>query len=228
MRRTDWRFASGVNADVPLMRVKITLVLLGVFAGSMLLAAAQSGSALSYARDVEPIFLAECGDCHGAEKPKKGLDLSQGKGHAALVGRPSRRSPIRSWSRPETRRPRTCGPSCSTPPARARACRAPRSGRRGSRPNSSTSSSAGSGTAPSLDLPPDPGSGIRGPAFKPGPPGPHRPLVLPTRIDDDARDWVGGAGLGGGVVLAEGGGHGRGDLAQGDGLVGAALAERRG
>jgi mono/diheme cytochrome c family protein len=71
------------------MRVKIAAVLLVTFAGSFLLAAGQPGAALSYARDVEPIFLAECGDCHGAEKPKKGLDLSQGKGHAALVGRPS-------------------------------------------------------------------------------------------------------------------------------------------
>jgi hypothetical protein len=71
------------------MRVKIAAVLLVAFTGSFLLAAGQSGSAPTYARDVEPIFLAECGDCHGAEKPKKGLDLSQGKGHAALVGRPS-------------------------------------------------------------------------------------------------------------------------------------------
>ena len=75
------------------MRVKLAPVLLVILAGPLLLAAAQSGSALSYARDVEPIFLAECGDCHGAEKPKKGLDLSAGKGHAALVGRPSQEVP---------------------------------------------------------------------------------------------------------------------------------------
>ena len=71
------------------MRVNATLVTSVVFAGSIVLAVAQTGAPVSYAKDVEPIFLAECGDCHGAEKPKKGLDLSAGKGHAALVGRPS-------------------------------------------------------------------------------------------------------------------------------------------
>ncbi len=43
----------------------------------------------SYEKDVEPIFLKECGDCHGSERPKKGLDLSQGKGYANLVNRQS-------------------------------------------------------------------------------------------------------------------------------------------
>ena len=71
------------------MRSKAVVVVVVALAGCIALALAQAGSPLSYARDVEPIFLAECGDCHGAEKPKKGLDLSQGKGHAALVGRPS-------------------------------------------------------------------------------------------------------------------------------------------
>ncbi|MBI4916741.1 MAG: hypothetical protein HY825_12910 [Acidobacteria bacterium] len=71
------------------MRSKAVVVVVVALAGCIALALAQTGSPLSYARDVEPIFLAECGDCHGAEKPKKGLDLSAGKGHAALVGRPS-------------------------------------------------------------------------------------------------------------------------------------------
>jgi hypothetical protein len=71
------------------MRTKAVVVVVVALAGCIALALAQTDSPLSYARDVEPIVLAECGDCHGAEKPKKGLDLSQGKGHAALVGRPS-------------------------------------------------------------------------------------------------------------------------------------------
>ena len=69
------------------MRSRIAAVVLVTFAAG--LALATGDSAPSYAADVEPIFLAACGDCHGAEKPKKGLDLSKGKGHAALVGRPS-------------------------------------------------------------------------------------------------------------------------------------------
>jgi len=68
-------------------RVEMLTVAL-VFAGALGFAAAQE-EALSYARDVEPIFLATCGDCHSAEDPKKGLDLSQGKGLANLLERPS-------------------------------------------------------------------------------------------------------------------------------------------
>ena len=69
------------------MHVRLATVVLLTFAAGLALAVTES--APSYARDVEPIFLAACGDCHGADKPKKGLDLSQGKGHAALVGRAS-------------------------------------------------------------------------------------------------------------------------------------------
>ncbi len=43
----------------------------------------------SYAKDIEPIFVAACGDCHGDENPKKGLDLSQGHGLSNLLDRPS-------------------------------------------------------------------------------------------------------------------------------------------
>jgi hypothetical protein len=59
-----------------------------VFAGALAYAYAQEGG-VSYARDVEPIFLAACGKCHGAEDPKKGLDLSQGHGLDDLLGRQS-------------------------------------------------------------------------------------------------------------------------------------------
>jgi len=71
------------------MRVRIALVMLVVLTGSIVFAVAQTGSPVSYARDVEPIFLAECSDCHSADKPKKGLDLSAGKGQGNLVDRPS-------------------------------------------------------------------------------------------------------------------------------------------
>ena len=57
------------------------------------IAAAQGGSPLSYATDIEPIFTKECGDCHSADNPKKGLDLSQGHGFAALLDRPSQMEP---------------------------------------------------------------------------------------------------------------------------------------
>jgi mono/diheme cytochrome c family protein len=40
----------------------------------------------SYERDVQPIFLKACVDCHGSENPKKGLDLSKGNGYKALLG----------------------------------------------------------------------------------------------------------------------------------------------
>lgn len=57
------------------------------------LAAAQGGPPLSYAADVEPIFVKHCGDCHGADNPKKGLDLSAGHGYRALLDRPSQVEP---------------------------------------------------------------------------------------------------------------------------------------
>lgn len=75
------------------MRVKPALLVVAVFAGAVAMAVAQIGAPLSYARDVEPIFVKECGECHGADNPKKGLDLSAGKGHAAMVGRPSKEVP---------------------------------------------------------------------------------------------------------------------------------------
>jgi hypothetical protein len=62
-------------------------------AGSMALvvvaAVATSQTPISYSKDVEPIFQRECAECHGGQRPKKGLDLSQGKGYQNLVGRKS-------------------------------------------------------------------------------------------------------------------------------------------
>lgn len=69
------------------MSVKVVTLVLLTFAVGVGLALTED--APSYTRDIEPILLAACGDCHGADKPKKGLDLSPGKGHAALVDRPS-------------------------------------------------------------------------------------------------------------------------------------------
>jgi hypothetical protein len=63
-----------------------TMLVLGGVAA--LIAAAEEP--LSYGRDIEPVLLKECGDCHGAENPKKGLDLSQGKGLANLAGATSK------------------------------------------------------------------------------------------------------------------------------------------
>ncbi len=71
------------------MRVRELGIAAAVLGVAIAWASAQEG-ALSYARDVEPIFLARCGDCHGAENPKKGLDLSAGNGLANMLDRPSR------------------------------------------------------------------------------------------------------------------------------------------
>lgn len=70
-------------------RPALIVFALTVFAGINL----ASEPAPSYSRDVEPLFLAACGNCHGPERPKKGLDLSAGRGRAALVGVASRNEP---------------------------------------------------------------------------------------------------------------------------------------
>jgi hypothetical protein len=74
------------------MRAKMGVVLLAVLGGSIALVAEES-TPISYAAQVEPILISECGDCHGAEKPKKGLDMSKGQGYAHLVGKPSNEVP---------------------------------------------------------------------------------------------------------------------------------------
>jgi len=74
------------------MRSKVALVLVPLFASALALAA-QEVAEISYKADVEPIFLAECNDCHGAKRPKKGLDLSAGVGYDTLVGKPANEVP---------------------------------------------------------------------------------------------------------------------------------------
>jgi hypothetical protein len=72
-------------------RNEITLALL-VAAGTLALAA-QAQAPLSYGTDVEPIILKECANCHGGDNPKKGLDLTIGKGYGGLVGVKSKEVP---------------------------------------------------------------------------------------------------------------------------------------
>lgn len=67
-----------------------TGVVVTVFMAAVVLAAAVgSEQALSYSADVEPIFIKDCLRCHGSSSPKKGLDLSSGKGLAAMLDQPS-------------------------------------------------------------------------------------------------------------------------------------------
>ena len=74
------------------MRVKVLLTLLVVL-GAVVALGARGEEPISYQAQLEPIFVAECGDCHGASRPKKGLDLSLGKGYATLVDRPANEIP---------------------------------------------------------------------------------------------------------------------------------------
>jgi hypothetical protein len=72
-------------------RKQLTLVVLLV--AGVLAMAARAQAPLSYAKDVEPIIVKACGECHGGDSPKKGLDLSQGKGFERLVGVKSQEVP---------------------------------------------------------------------------------------------------------------------------------------
>jgi hypothetical protein len=47
-----------------------------------------AGPEVSYAADLEPMFVADCGGmgCHGGVLPQDGLDLESGAGYAGLVG----------------------------------------------------------------------------------------------------------------------------------------------
>ncbi len=63
-------------------RVDTISLLVAVAVATALAAGAQTP--LSYAKDVEPMFVKHCADCHGGDSPKKGLDLSAGKGYANL------------------------------------------------------------------------------------------------------------------------------------------------
>jgi hypothetical protein len=54
----------------------------------------------SYARDVEPIFVKECTDCHGVKHPKKGLVLEKGEGYGHMVGVKSQEMPAMDLVKP--------------------------------------------------------------------------------------------------------------------------------
>ena len=73
------------------MRRTATLGLVVGFGAVVAMAAAEGP--LSYARDVEPLIVSECGDCHGGDNPKKGLDLSKGVGYRNIVGVKSQEVP---------------------------------------------------------------------------------------------------------------------------------------
>ncbi len=69
-------------------------LLLGALAAAAALAvAARAQAPVSYAKDIEPIFVKACGDCHGGDNPKKGLVLSKDKGYGQLVGAKSAEVP---------------------------------------------------------------------------------------------------------------------------------------
>ncbi len=72
-------------------RKELTPILL-LFVG-VLAMVARAEAPPSYAADVEPIVLKACADCHGGDNPKKGLDLSKGKGLERLVGVKSQEVP---------------------------------------------------------------------------------------------------------------------------------------
>ena len=72
-------------------RKQLTLVVLLV--AGVLAMAARAQAPLSYAKDVEPIIVKACGECHGGDSPKKGLDLSKGKGFERLAGVKSQEVP---------------------------------------------------------------------------------------------------------------------------------------
>ncbi len=55
-------------------------------------AALWAGEPLSYSKDVEPILVAACGECHGTSRPKKGLVLTEG-GREHMLDVPSRMEP---------------------------------------------------------------------------------------------------------------------------------------
>lgn len=61
------------------------LLTVGLILGAALAMAVWAAEPLSYARDVEPIIVKECVECHSTENPKKGLDLSQGKGLKSML-----------------------------------------------------------------------------------------------------------------------------------------------
>jgi mono/diheme cytochrome c family protein len=74
----------------------VVLLLLGIGVVSALAEEAP----LSYAKDVLPLFTKECSDCHGAKKPKKGLDLLAPTSREDLVNRSSQEVPEMALVKP--------------------------------------------------------------------------------------------------------------------------------
>jgi len=68
--------------------------------------AARAETPVSYAKDIEPIFVKACSKCHGEDNPKKGLDVSAGKGFGQLVG-------VKSAEVPEMARVKAGDPAAS-------------------------------------------------------------------------------------------------------------------
>jgi hypothetical protein len=62
------------------------LILAALAAAAVVALAARAETPVSYAKDIEPIFVKACEKCHGGSHPKQGLDLSAGKGYGELVG----------------------------------------------------------------------------------------------------------------------------------------------
>ncbi len=78
----------------------VVVVAAALVAAGVWTLAAWAQAPLSYAKDVEPIFVKACANCHGGNSPKKGLDLSLGKGYADLTGRRSQESPTMDLVKP--------------------------------------------------------------------------------------------------------------------------------
>ena len=81
-------------------RIYMVAVGAALAATSAVALATQATAPLSYGKDVEPIIVKACAECHGGTSPKKGLDLSMGKGFADLSGRQSQESPAMALVKP--------------------------------------------------------------------------------------------------------------------------------
>ncbi|MBZ5589239.1 MAG: hypothetical protein LAO05_11820 [Acidobacteriia bacterium] len=73
-------------------RKEMTAIALGLI--PLLALAVRASTPLSYATDVEPVFVKQCAECHGGDSPKKGLDLSLNKGYANLLQHKSQEEPL--------------------------------------------------------------------------------------------------------------------------------------
>lgn len=73
------------------MRLQAVFLVGVAVGGAAILGASEP---LSYTKDVEPVFVAACGDCHGAKRPKKGLVLTE-QGREHMLGVPSKMEPGR-------------------------------------------------------------------------------------------------------------------------------------